>query len=136
MCQCQVVCCNSRQAWGIYHPPTFPTCLPCGNMCRCKKEKKKILKKCPTFFPCRSLPKEKKPRKKLTDLPKIHLKKKKKTIFMSSFSSLQNFLIFLALVRYLQRDKRKGLLRMHQAAMILVHLCSQHWMQNQVQSST
>ena len=51
------------------------------------------------------------------------------TIFMSSFSSLQNFLIFLALVRYLQRDKRKGLLRMHQAAMILVHLCSQHWMQ-------
>ena len=32
------------------------------------------------------------------------------TIFMSSFSSLQNFLIFLALVIYLQRGKRKGLL--------------------------
>ena len=39
-CQCHVKCCNGRQAWGIYHPPTFPTCLPCGNMCRCKKEKK------------------------------------------------------------------------------------------------
>ena len=38
-CQCHVKCCNGRQAWGIYHPPTFPTCLPCGNMCRCKKEK-------------------------------------------------------------------------------------------------
>ena len=82
ICQCQVVCCISRQAWGIYHPPTFPTCLPCGKkrkkkkMCRCKKKKKKInFKNCPTFVPCRSLPKEKNPRKKLADLPKIHLKK-------------------------------------------------------------
>ena len=48
---CQVECCNSKQAWGIYHPPTFPTCLLCGNMCRCKNEKKKIFKKMPYFFP-------------------------------------------------------------------------------------
>ena len=50
-CQCQVVFCSSRQAWGVYHPPTFPTCLPCGNVCRCRKKKKEILNKCPTFFP-------------------------------------------------------------------------------------
>ena len=30
------------------------------------------------------------------------------TIFMSSFSSLQNFLIFLALVRYLQRQEKRS----------------------------
>ena len=28
-------CCMDSQAWGIYHPPTFPTWLPRGNMCLC-----------------------------------------------------------------------------------------------------
>ena len=36
---------------GIYHPPTFPTCLPCGNMFRCKKVKNTFKINYPSLFP-------------------------------------------------------------------------------------
>ena len=39
------MCCSDSQAWGIYHPPTFPTWLSSCDMCICKKEKKKLNKK-------------------------------------------------------------------------------------------